>query len=66
MVIDAFEVSHADVRPAFGYRITTPDKTVVISGNTAYSARLVEPATGVDILIHEAISEKGLSALEDF
>jgi len=30
------------------------------------SARLVEPATGVDILIHEAISEKGLSALEDF
>ena len=65
LVIEAFNVSHSDV-PAFGYRITTPDKTVVISGDTAYSETLVEAATGVDILIHEAISQAGLSGLEDF
>ena len=65
LVIEAFEVSHGDVTPAFGYRITTPEKTIVISGDTAYSPKLVEAATGVDILIHETISEEGLSALED-
>ena len=65
LVIEAFEVSHGDVDQAFGYRVTTPEKTVVISGDTAFSPKLVQAAQGVDILIHEAISEEGLSGLED-
>ena len=64
LIIDAFDVSHGDTGVALGYRVTTPEKTVVISGDTEFSAKLVEMATGVDILIHEAISEEGLSALE--
>jgi ribonuclease BN (tRNA processing enzyme) len=64
--IEAFEVDHGDIRPAFGYRITTPDKTIVISGDTAYSARLVEMARGADILFHEVISEAGLKDLDAF
>jgi ribonuclease Z len=64
--IEAFEVDHGDIRPAFGYRITTPDKTIVISGDTAYSPRLVEMARGADILFHEVISEAGLKDLDAF
>ena len=26
--IEAFEVEHGEIRPAFGYKITTPDKTM--------------------------------------
>ena len=63
LTIDAFEVSHGDGAPAFGYRVTTPEKTIVISGDTTFSAKLVEMATGSDILIHEAISEEGVSGL---
>lgn len=63
LTIDAFEVSHGDGASAFGYRVTTPEKTIVISGDTTFSVKLVEMAMGADILIHEAISKEGVSAL---
>lgn len=58
--IEAFEVSHGDIKPAFGFRVTTDDKTIVISGDTAISAKLAEMAQGADILFHEVISDRGL------
>jgi ribonuclease BN (tRNA processing enzyme) len=58
--IEAFEVSHGDIRPAFGYRITTADKSIVISGDTAISENVLNMARGVDVLIHEVISDSGL------
>ena len=58
--IEAFDVMHGDIKPAFGYRVTTDDLTIVISGDTAYSEKLREMATGADILLHEYISEEGL------
>ncbi|GGO87415.1 ribonuclease Z [Marinobacterium nitratireducens] len=64
--IEAFEVEHGEIKPAFGYRITTPDRVVVISGDTAYSEKLVEMAKGADVLVHEVINEAGLSKLSDF
>ena len=59
--IEAFSVSHGDIKPAFGYRITAHDKTIVISGDTAIDEKLREMSRGVDILIHEVISDEGLS-----
>jgi ribonuclease Z len=58
--IQAFSVNHGDIDPAFGYRITTADRTIVISGDTAVSSKLMEMASGVDILFHEVISDTGL------
>lgn len=58
--IEAFSVPHGDIRPAFGYKVTTDDLSIVISGDTAYSERLQEMATGTDILLHEVISDEGL------
>jgi ribonuclease BN (tRNA processing enzyme) len=64
IVIEAFGVTHGAARPAFGYRIATPDRTIVISGDTSYSEAVVEMARGADILFHEVISEEGLRGLE--
>ncbi|WP_201574496.1 MULTISPECIES: MBL fold metallo-hydrolase [Psychrobacter] len=63
VTVEAFSVNHGDIEPAYGYKITTPDKTIVFSGDTTYSETLTEKAKGVDILIHEVISEKGWKAL---
>lgn len=61
--IEAFAVNHGSIKPAFGYRIDTADRSIVISGDTAYSQMLVDKAQGVDLLFHEVASRKGLNAL---
>lgn len=63
VTIEAFSVPHGDIVPAYGYKITTPDKTIVFSGDTSYSEIVAEKARGVDILIHEVVSEEGWRAL---
>lgn len=63
VTVTAFSVSHGDIEPAFGYRIFTPDEVIVISGDTTYFEQMKEHAKGADILIHEVISEQGLSKL---
>lgn len=64
--VEAFTVPHGDIRPSFGYRVTTADKTIVISGDTAYSADLAETAKGADILIHEVMSGDRLATQSEF
>ena len=66
LTIEAFEVNHGEVKPAYGYRITTDDKTIVISGDTAVSEKLLEMSRGVDLLFHEVISNTGLSQRSEF
>lgn len=61
ILVEAFHVDHGDIEPAFGYRVTTDDKTIVISGDTAYSQSLIEMARGADVLIHEVISDSALA-----
>lgn len=58
--IEALLVPHGSWEAAYSYRITTPDKVVVISGDTGFSPRLAEFAKGADILVHEVFSEKSI------
>jgi ribonuclease BN (tRNA processing enzyme) len=51
--ITAIPVLHGSWKEAYGYRIDTPDRSIVISGDTRPSAALQAAARGVDILIHE-------------
>lgn len=51
--VTAFEVDHAPVKPAFGYRIDYAGRSVVLSGDTRVSENLVRHAQGVDLLVHE-------------
>lgn len=54
LVVTAFPVKHDPVAPAVGYRFDYKGRSVVVSGDTAYSESLVENARGADLLIHEA------------
>jgi ribonuclease Z len=51
--VTAFEVDHAPIRPAFGYRIDYAGRSVVLSGDTRFSENLIRHAQGADLLIHE-------------
>jgi ribonuclease Z len=51
--VSAFTVDHGSAKPAIGYRIQYRDRTIVLSGDTAYSEHLIESAKGADLLIHE-------------
>lgn len=54
--ITAFKVSHEPVSPAFGYRIDYKDRSISISGDTAYEPHVAEASKGVDVLFHEALN----------
>lgn len=60
--ISAFAVPHGSWKFAFGYRIDTPRKSIVISGDTRYSPELARAAKGADILIHEVYAAARLEA----
>ena len=67
VIVTAFKVHHGSWPDgtAFGYRIKTADKTIVISGDTNYdsSPKALNNFKGADILIHEVVSEKGYKRL---
>ncbi|WP_026378816.1 MBL fold metallo-hydrolase [Agromyces italicus] len=54
--VDAVLVQHPPIAPAFGFRFTSDEGSVAISGDTAKCDNMVRLAEGVDLLLHEAIS----------
>jgi ribonuclease Z len=52
----AFPVDHGPVKPAVGYLFIYKGRRVVVSGDTAPSARLEATARGADVLVHEGLS----------
>lgn len=63
VTIRAFAVPHSAWKYAFGYRIETPDRTIVISGDTRPSPAIAAACNGCDILIHEVYSDSGFSTI---
>ncbi|WP_229333207.1 MBL fold metallo-hydrolase [Halomonas sp. KAO] len=63
--IEAFPVSHGHWDLAYGYKVTTPDKTIVISGDTSINEEVERQAEKADILIHEVISHSGWKELPE-
>jgi ribonuclease BN (tRNA processing enzyme) len=57
--VEAFRVKHTSFQNSFGYRITTPDKRIGISGDCAPTEDLKENYRDLDLLIHEVYSTKG-------
>jgi len=56
-------VRHPPIKLAFAYRFDAKDRSVVISGDTAYAPELVEFAKGADVLVHEVMYLPGVEAL---
>jgi ribonuclease Z len=51
--VTPFNVDHAPVEPAFGYRIDFRGRSVVLSGDTRFSENLIRHSEGADLLVHE-------------
>jgi ribonuclease Z len=62
--ITAFEVDHAPIKPAFGYRVDFGGRSVVLSGDTRVSQNLIRHAQGVDLLVHEVASPETFQRAE--
>ncbi|MEQ9148075.1 MAG: MBL fold metallo-hydrolase, partial [Cytophagales bacterium] len=64
--VEAFPVPHGTWPNAWGFRFTTPDKVIVISGDTAPSTKISEYAKNADILLHEVYSKSKYDLKDDF
>jgi ribonuclease BN (tRNA processing enzyme) len=53
--VTAALVNHPPIQHAFAYRFDAPDRSIVISGDTAVSKNLIALAQGADVLVHEAM-----------
>lgn len=63
--IAVFLVDHSPVSPAFGYRVDYKGRSLVVSGDTAYSENLVAVAGGADLLFHEALQPTLVASMRD-
>lgn len=63
ITVRAFRVPHAGWKYAFGYRIETPDRTIVLSGDERVNPNIADQCRGCDVLIHEVYSDSGFATL---
>jgi ribonuclease BN (tRNA processing enzyme) len=56
-------VRHPPIKQSYAYRFDAKDRSVVISGDTAYAPELAEFAKGADVLVHEVMYLSGIEAL---
>jgi ribonuclease BN (tRNA processing enzyme) len=52
VIVTAFPTKHA--LESYGYRFDTPDRSIVISGDTSPTEETIKACNGCDVLIHEA------------
>ncbi|UCE08855.1 MAG: MBL fold metallo-hydrolase [bacterium] len=64
--VEAFLVKHGSWHNAYGFRFTTPDKVIVISGDTCPCENIIKYGQGADILIHEVYYKKGFDQKNEF
>ena len=56
VTVTAFPARHEDMVDSFSFRFDTPDRAIVISGDTAPTQALIDHSRGCDVLVHEAYS----------
>lgn len=65
VTVEAFAVKHGSWPEAYAFVFTTPDRKIVISGDTVPSDTLVAKCDGCDVLIHEVYSATMLEKRTD-
>src|SRR5262249_29808667 len=63
VTVTAFPTKHA--MESYGYRFDTPDRSVVISGDTSPTEATIKACSGCDVLIHEARTLEMLGKLPE-
>ncbi|MEI6054982.1 MAG: MBL fold metallo-hydrolase [Lentisphaerota bacterium] len=64
--VEAFPVKHGSWQNAYGFRFTTPDKVIVISGDTIPCDNIIKYSKGADILVHEVYSKDKFDKKDEF
>ena len=64
VTVTAFATKHA--MESYGYRFDTPDRSIVISGDTNPSQATIDACRGCDVLIHEVLTHEWLTKRRDF
>ena len=61
--VTSCRVRHPPITQAYAYRFDAHDRSIVISGDTAYAPELAEFAKGADVLVHEVMYLPAIDAL---
>jgi ribonuclease Z len=64
VTVTAFATKHA--MESYGYRFDTPDRSIVISGDTNPTQATIDACSGCDVLIHEVLTHEWLTKRPDF
>jgi ribonuclease BN (tRNA processing enzyme) len=64
VTVTAFPTKHAML--SYGYRFDTPDRSIVISGDTNPTQATIDACHGCDVLIHEVLTLEWLAKRPDF
>jgi ribonuclease BN (tRNA processing enzyme) len=64
VTVTAFATKHA--MASYGYRFDTPDRSIVISGDTNPTQATIDACRGCDVLIHEVLTHDWLGRRPDF
>ena len=56
LIVEALAVNHAPVEPAVGYRFSYKGRSLLITGDTTKMENIQRFATGIDLLVHEALA----------
>jgi ribonuclease BN (tRNA processing enzyme) len=64
VTVTAFRTKHA--MESYGYRFDTPDRSIVISGDTNPTQATIDACRGCDVLIHEVLTQEWLAKRPDF
>lgn len=64
VTVTAFATTHA--MESYGYRFDTPDRSIVISGDTKPTEATIDACRGCDILIHEVHTPAWLATRPEF
>ena len=64
VTVTAFATKHA--MESYGYRFDTPDRSIVISGDTNPTQATIDACNGCDVLIHEVLTHEWLAKRPDF
>ena len=63
--VTAFNVNHAPVYPAVGYKFEYKSRSLVISGDTVYTENLVNQSKNADVLICEALNKELVNIINE-
>lgn len=63
VTVTSCRVRHPPITQSYAYRFDARDRSIVISGDTAFAPELAEFAKGADVLIHEAMYLPALEKL---